>query len=412
MSDQEEVTGADSSVPPPKASAGRAVTVATSIGQLFAHPLKARDMDVFKTFDVDTQEPERLRELGGALLRRLVRVESADDGSGGIPTELYERLSTQDIEALARGAAEACRLEPLPGEASGPEELAAALLKKFADGAASIQQTLEQSFSSLSASVQSTLGERLRGLSATRDALKGSSAVGAVLRALEDQERILKKMKGPTLPTIEVNLPKIGAAFNGLPKMPSVEVPPPLSLPEIQLPPFEQTATGRAALAGEESARQLREVAGCMGAMADNLAGLHEVFLTQVIPKWKEELEEGTKATTTTLQQAERNIKLAKWALVASVVATVLMTCWQLWIARAYKLEADSQQDRMEHLMTAQLEESRKANQRLADDAKQLRESLARAASAAAPAVTNVPARKGDGNAKRSLGTLHGTPVN
>ena len=394
MSEHNESPSGEAADPLPKASASSAVTVATSVGELFAHSLKARDMDVFKTFDVSTQEPERLRDLGEAVIKRVVRTDSTDHASAGIPAEVYARLSPSDLEALARGVAEACRLGPLPGEAAAPEELAAALLKKFAEGAASIQRTLEKSFGSLSASVQAALGERLRGLSATRDALKGSPAVGAVMRAFEDQERVLRKMKGPSLPTVEVSYPKIGAALGALPKLPSVEVPSPLNLPEIKLPPFEQTATGRAALAGEESARQLREVAGYMGAMADNLAGLHTLFLTQVIPEWKDDLKESTKATTTALQQAEQNIKLAKWALVASVFATVLMTCWQLWIARTYKLEADVQQDRMERLMTEQLEESRRANQQLADDARQLREALARAASTQTPAPAAASPKK------------------
>lgn len=374
------------------------IEVETSIGTLTAHPLKMRDMDVFGPYAGGTQDPEKMRGLGEALVKRLVHHQS-DGASSALTEEAYVRLSSDDVDALARGVAEACRVGPLVGEASPLEQLGAAVLKKINDSMASAQEAIKKSFSTLSAAVQGALGDSLSGLSAARDGLKESSAMGTVRKALEGQERVRRLMQGGTT-----------AAYGS--KVHTLAAPSPFALPEIRLPPVEETPIGRAAIASEESAKQLGEVAGFMGGMADKLAELHTLFLMEVIPQWKSELEESANATNTTLRQAERGIFWAKWALGASVFITILMTCWQLWVAREYKLENDLQQDRMERLLTQQLEESKRTNERLVEDARQLRASVDRmaattaaavasAASTAAAQTSSGQARHVDGGARR-----------
>ncbi|MFG6464019.1 hypothetical protein ACG04Q_20775 [Roseateles sp. DXS20W] len=397
MTDQQASDSTSPSTPEAPRTPG-GVAVETSIGPLSAHALKMRDMDVLGPYADGAQDPEKMRGLGEALVKRLVRTQP-DDGSSVLTAEMYERLSSEDVDALARGVAEACRVGPLVGEASPLEELGAAVLKKINDGMASIQGTIQKSFSTLSESVRSALGDSLSGLSVMRNALKESSAMGAVRKALDDQERIQRLMRGSSIHTGYGS--SIAESLAERVNVPAFEARPPFELAEIKLPPFEETPMGRAAIASEESARQLREVAGFMGGMADELAKLHMLFLTEVIPQWKSDLEESAAATNTTLRQAERGIFWAKWALGASVFFTILMTCWQLWVARAYKLENDAQQDRMELLMTEQLAESKKANQRLAEDAKQMRESLDRmAATTAAAVAAAVSAQKSSAQAR------------
>jgi hypothetical protein len=142
------------------------------------------------------------------------------------------------------------------------------------------------------------------------------------------------------------------------------------------MPKIEETPMGRAAIASEDSATQLREVAGLVGDMADKLANLHTVFLTEVIPQWVDSLEENSDAMKTTLSQAETSLFWAKWALIASVVVTIAMTVWQNSIASDYKLDNDKQQTDAVLIMKEQLKASQELNKQLKTDAVQLKEEL------------------------------------
>ena len=161
-----------------------------------------------------------------------------------------------------------------------------------------------------------------------------------------------------------------------------LEMPEP-RIPKLYMPKFEETPIGRATIASEDSATQLRQVAGLVGDMADKLANLHTVFLTEVIPQWVKSLEENAGAMQQSLSNAEdnltnaeENLKWAKWALIASVVVTILMTIWQIWIAREYKLENDKQQTASVLIMKEQLKASQELNKQLKTDAVQLKEEL------------------------------------
>jgi hypothetical protein len=102
-----------------------------------------------------------------------------------------------------------------------------------------------------------------------------------------------------------------------------------------------------------------------MAKMGEQMAALQTVFLSEVLPEWFRNLEDGARATNTTLRQAESSLFWAKWALVASVVLSVLMTGWQVWLAREYKLENDKQQESSELLMRQQLAAVRELNVQL-----------------------------------------------
>lgn len=136
------------------------------------------------------------------------------------------------------------------------------------------------------------------------------------------------------------------------------------------------TPIGRAAIASEDSATQLREVAGLVGDMADKLANLHTVFLTEVIPQWVSSLKLNGEAMNQSLQNADDNLRWAKWALIASVIVTLATTVWQIWIAHDYKLENDTQQTDALLIMKEQLKASQELNKQLTTDSMQLKKDL------------------------------------
>jgi hypothetical protein len=198
--------------------------------------------------------------------------------------------------------------------------------------------------------------------------MKISPAMEAMRKTQEDQERLYGGLSKEVLSQIENDSVLRSAQI------------PKLDISRIQIPKYEETpagqAAGRAAIAGEESARQLREVAGLAGQMAEQMGKLQTVFLTDVLPQWFKNLENGSDATNKTLSQAERSLFWAKWALLASVVVSVVMTSWQVWIAHEYKIENDIQQNTSESLLRQHLIASQELNKQLVADSNRFKEEL------------------------------------
>lgn len=308
--------------------------------------------------------------------------------------------------------------------------------KRMAESLVKVKQTLERGFGSISETVRAALGDNLNGLSAIRESLKMSPAVEGIRKFQEERaahekamtaaigekfaslsnigaslklspmfEEIRKFNENQTaygkLPADVLSHLKEGSAADkvyreiresqqaladGLPKSfqpqvkrdsamtgsPALEV----HFPAIQFPKVEETPLGRAAVAGEESARQLREVAGLAGQMTETIGSISELVVTKVLPEWYQSLKDGTQATNTALRKADHSLRLAWWAIVASILVTAAMTGWQVYLAREYKLENDAQQANSEAILRQQLDAIRALNMQLAADSKRLREEL------------------------------------
>lgn len=329
------------------------VPAQTTQGQLFARHVVAGDLGTFsgyvKNGNVISTDFEALGKLA------LLTLVCSDEGAERTPAlteETYSHLTDADVALLATAVAQACELEASPTIdtlAALGSALSGYLLsttKQIAESSAAIKQSIDSTFGSLSQTLRSNLGDRFSELSAVRSALGASSAVGAALQAQQRSNS-----------TIGAALGNTAARFDSV-RIPDFEAIRPLR--------FEDSAAGRTAArsasASEESARQLTEVAGLMAKMGEQMAALQTVFLSEVLPEWFRNLEDGARATNTTLRQAESSLSWAKWALVASVVLSVLMTGWQVWLAREYKLENDKQQESSELLMRQQLAAIRELN--------------------------------------------------
>ena len=308
--------------------------------------------------------------------------------------------------------------------------------KRMVERLAKIKQTLDRGYGSISETVKAALGDNLNGLSAIRENLKMSSAVEGIRKFQEEQATHEKAMRAAygdkfaSLSNIGASL-KVSPLFeeirnfkenqttygkqasdllsqlkegsaaekayreihesqqslsDGLSKSfqpqverdsvktggPTLEV----RIPTIHFPKVEETPLGRAALAGEESARQLREVAGLAGQMTEKIGSISELVVTRVLPEWYQSLQDGTQATNTALMKADHSLRLAKWAIIVSILVTVAMTSWQVYIAREYKLENDAQQANSEAILRQQLDAIRGLNMQLSADSKCLREEM------------------------------------
>jgi hypothetical protein len=399
------------------------VPVNTSQGLLFARHLALADFTTFDEHLTQEKHSTDLKGLGTRLLKTLVCAERAtgQTESPALTEEVYDKLSCDDIKALAEGVAKACDAGPLP-EGQPLEALGSVMFdmmvehtrrmaesaKQIAASVTEVQRTLAKGFGGVSATVQAALAENLSGMSVIRERLKTSAAVEAIRKAQENEQNVVdrfaedlrrpselsealrKATQGTLTKDVRAMLAE-GAISQGAGRADTF-------LPRVSMPPFEETPLGRAAIAGEASVRQLQEVAGLVGQMTEQLGRLHTLFLTEVIPQWVENLEEGSRSTNT-------SIGLARKAIYWSIGVTVLMTSWQVWLARDYKIENDKQQEASEALVRQQLTAAQELNKHLAADSLRLRDELAKLNHAVVglqPPTATVGARS---NAKRPKAT-------
>ena len=412
--------------------------VSTSQGNFYVRHLVSSDLPSFSEYlDHEVEpKPEQLHVLGELAIKLLTCIEASSLKPLPLADDAYDKFSSEDLRELAAGIAEIEHLEPNLDEpvlASLGNLLKNRLhfyAKQNAESAASIKKAMDTNFGSMPESVKASLADSLSGMAAIRESLRASTQFSAIRMGIESQNRILgelpkeilshvdhiKKLDLGTTPEVmrqrqiieEQQRPFDSMHKTALEQLKPFEREIPtsyLSTPKIDLsiphlPTTAETPIGRAAIAGEESARQLKEVASMAAEMTDKIATLSEVMLTNVLPKWFQNLQEGANTTNESLQQAKTSVNLAKKAIFWSIGVTVAMTVWQIWLAHEYKLENDEQQNKSLELMSKQLKESQDLNQQLAEDSKKLSEQLTKMNQA----LTNVPFAK-------SPPSIHSLPI-
>jgi len=300
----------------------------------------------------------------------LVNADDSFEKTSELTVDDFSKFNEDDIRSLVEGIVKASNLPALSG-GEPLEDLGSLLFDEFADQIKRLRETnekmsermkstLNSAFGSISHGAMKSLVESMSSLNLARSSLQLSPAVESYRKFHEDHERLLGGLNRSTFSNV--------SAFEA-------SKPP---IHELLTPNISDTPMGRAANASEESAAQLREVAGMVGNMADKLANLHTVFLIEVLPQWGNSLKENSKAMNTTLEQAETNLVWAKWALIISVIMTTLMTGWQIWIASDYKLDNDKQQSVSLSIMEEQLKASKDLNKQLIINSIQLKEDLSK----------------------------------
>jgi hypothetical protein len=405
------------------------VPVETTVGTLFARRHTINDLEPFGEYlnSKADKAGTDLRALGELSLRTLVNESSESEQKAPLPEHLFARLSGEDIGALAAGVVKASRLT-LSQSGDALEALGSAMFdyviengRRLAESGKRIREEIDRQFGGISDTVRKSLETSLGGLSSLRDTLRRSDGFEAFRKMAEDDKAWRKQLTDSLGGTGFEALRKVAeddkaireqlqsglgfdSAFDELcrdmreqeglkratPKdfIPQVDRATPFLLPRV-----EETPLGRSAQASEESARQMKEVAGITAQLADKVAEVSQVVMTKVLPEWYRSLSDSAEASKTSLKHAERSLFWAKWALVGSIVATIVMTGLQLWVGRDYKLANDAQQDRMEKLLASQVEESRRLTSHLAEESRQLREALEKLRPAPALDATVAPTR-------------------
>lgn len=179
--------------------------------------------------------------------------------------------------------------------------------------------------------------------------------------------------------------------------VPRLEPIPILHIPHFPRP--EETTLGRAAL---DTAEQLQSVVRLNSSMVDQITSLTQLFIGDVFPKWQQKLKDDQAAADesrkqveadaikrqqeaqVSLNQANQNLKVAMWALIASVAMSLAMTGWQLWVAKSYREQDAVAQKEQQSKPDALAIKQQEVLERLS---KQLDEAKAAQASAVGPKV-------------------------
>lgn len=153
-----------------------------------------------------------------------------------------------------------------------------------------------------------------------------------------------------------------------------IEVAPRRNRSPLLPPRPEDTLLGRATL---ESANNFREVAQKIDALVIVVTVLNQTVIKDVLPAWVKQVETDQEDTKNAFVQAANGLWWTKWAVITSVVVTVLATWWQVSVARDIDRENTAQQMRVEAVLDKQLTAQQLLIEQQARDAAVMREAIA-----------------------------------
>lgn len=175
------------------------------------------------------------------------------------------------------------------------------------------------------------------------DAIAKSDALASLTRMTSAYDFLDEMTKNQ----LAGSLADLAKAKEIVPRLEPIPIP---HIPHFQRP--EETKLGRAAL---DTAAQLQAVVRLNSSMVEQITNLTQLFIGDVFPKWQQKLKDDQAAADkgrqlaeadaakrqleaqSSLDQANQNLKVAKWALIASVAVSLAMTGWQLWVAKSYR---------------------------------------------------------------------------
>lgn len=347
--------------------------VSTSIGTLYVRHANVSDL---KSFNV-----ESAHDLGKAVIRRLCnRNESKQDSSPLDERDLHT-LTDSDIAALANAVAKQSGWVELPAGA-GCGELGNAAKQANAQEEArnkkmfdDMRKSLESSYHFLGKTELEKLQQQMAGLAELRSALPDADALRASVNAAGFLGGAWADGVTPksALDIVQDSI-DAGRVAAASPPPRTIEISP------IHVPPsFEETPVGRATL---ESTKRIREVSQNMDALVNLVAGLNQTVIQDVLPAWVKQVEADQKGAKEAFEQAAKGLKWTKLAVWTSVVATLVATGWQVYVAQEIDRQNSEQQKRAEDLMRGQLEVQQKLLDQQARDAKAQIEQQSRDAAA------------------------------
>lgn len=326
--------------------------VETSIGRIFVRHAYLSDWKQFASEDA--------YELGRSVVLHLCnRVEDKND-SGPLDVKDFEKLGDEDFYYLVAAVAKKNDWLDLPMN-SGLEELGDALkvervqqrehhTKTLAEKTLAektlenVLKSIDLSYGFLSIDTLNKLKEQMAGLVDIQKNVSATKSFDEIIR--ESSQR--GNLRGIETAQ-ECNSP-------------------------IRTPPRpEDTLIGRATV---ESAENSREVAQKMNALVEIIAGLNQTMVQDVFPEWIKQVKNSQKDAKDSFDQAADGLRWTKWAVITSVVVTVLVSWWQVWVARDIDLGNTQQQTRMEAILEKQLAAQENLVKQLESDTAEMREEI------------------------------------
>ncbi len=353
------------------------IPVNTSQGTLYVRHLSLKDMpNIAKFFKAEVPD---LAAAGRAVLLRLTSMTRSSKDESEIDKSILNALTEQDLRSLAATIATESLLSPLtegdPLLALGRavHEDMKRSLEQLSKTLADIKEKWDSQSAIFGETTRASLQSTIFGIGDISKRLRELPSVEAFHKAIVDSKSPIEQYLRTKNPIIEaVNAPDVAGDFITADGKPGRFFD--RYLPQsIELPDPETQPIGRAAKATEEMARQITEVAGLLGEMGARVGELSTTIVGTAIPEWMKKLEGDREATQKTLDQARNSLRWTKWAVIASVLVTMVMTGWQVWLAREYKLDNDNQQNVIESLLREQLEVARQFRKQAAEDADKAR---------------------------------------
>lgn len=337
--------------------------VETSLGPLYVRHAYTSD---WKHFDSDDS-----LELGRTVVRQLSsRTEDKKD-SDPLAEEDLKALNDADFNALVPVIAKKNGWEEMPAEA-GIKELGNAAkegkeqqIELHKNMLRDMHKSIGLSYAFLDKGPLEKLQEQMAGLVDIRNGAMSSSlkTLKAAARASSLPSDELRRALGSTSILDKViRDATLDGTLKGIEAAPARQV-------QLLMPPRpEDTLLGRATL---ESAENSRDAVQKMDALVEVVAGINQTLVKDLLPAWVRQVEASQNGATVAFNQAATGLKWTKWAVIASVVVTILVTWWQVSVARDIDRENSVQQKRVENILGEQLA----AQQRLIDQ--QVRDSAA-----------------------------------
>lgn len=343
-------------------------SITTSIGMLYARHPSSSDWKYF--------ELEDAVELGRVAVQRLCnRIEDKHDSSALQDNDL-RLLTDVDYQALAQAIAKQSGWRELPS-GSGLKDLGElikeekqAMTEQHEKMLGDLRKSIDSSYSFLGKGALDKLQEQMAGIANIRRSLAGTESLQAALRAVALPEESWRK----SLAGMDI-IDKAMRGLNAENVTAQIELPKAYDVPKLIMPPrFEETPMGRATL---ESVENSRQVAKKMDDLVVVVAGLNQTLVQDVLPAWFKKIEEDQEAAKGAFDQAARGLWWTKWAVIASVFATVVATWWQVDVAKTIDRENSEQQRRVETVLREQLVAQQKLIEQQTKDAAAMREVVA-----------------------------------
>lgn len=381
--------------------------VPTSLGPLYVRHLTASELP-----PLDGRE-----DLGAAVLKLLVGRSPEKADHSGLTDEDFAALSEADI-ALLVPVVIAKNGWPPPEGARTLDELGTVVragldsykqqLTSLLEG---IRTKIGADYSFLGKGVLERLKDQVSGLAALRggigsslqDALKATESPSEQLRRMagESPSEQLRRMAGKS-PSEQLRrlagessseqLRRLAEGSSSSPAGAWASSGRTVNVESLRIPSPEDSPIGRATL---QTAEQTRLLAAKMDALVDVVGGLNQTLVTDVLPAWFEQVAADQKHAEATLKQAADGLFWTKWAVIASVFATLGTAAWQVHVAREVDRSTGALLERSEAVLKEQLRAQQSLIEQQARDAEALREALNRlqARAAAGAASRAVPGK-------------------